>query len=140
MRELLSLRRDKAPIIGEVYRYGNKFLKCVVDSCSWCENCFFNGESCGNLCDKKGGALPRRHFEEVLESDAENAADVKFRHVAETKERLPFLGERLIAAVGLVKYVETWNRATYPCAFCDLTQRECDEAECGSNCHYERVK
>ena len=139
MRELLSLRRDEAPVIGEVYRYENKFLKCVVDSRSWCENCFFNGESCGNLCDKKGGALPLRHFEQVIENEIETAADVKFRHVEETKIDEAFIGERLIAAVGLVEYVETSNRCLNDCVQCDLTQRECDESSCGCGCFYRKV-
>lgn len=140
MRELLSLRRDEAPFIGEVYKYENEYLKCVVDSCSWCENCFFDVESCGKLCDKKDGALPRRHFEQVPENEVENAADVKFRHIEETKDESPEKGEIFIATVGLVRYAETWGRDICPCCLCDLTQYECDEAVCGVNCHYKRVK
>ncbi len=44
MRELLSLRRNEPPIIGEVYRYKSNFLKCVADDSSpadGCEKCFF---------------------------------------------------------------------------------------------------
>lgn len=140
MRELLSLRRNEAPIIGEVYIYENEYLKCVVDSSSWCENCFFDAENCGKLCDKKDRALPRRHFERVLESELETAADVKFRHIEETKGAPPLLGERFIAAVGLVEFVEKQNPSLCSCAQCDLTQRECDVAGCGVSRHYKRVK
>lgn len=143
MRELLSLRRDETPIIGEVYRYKGNYLKCVADKCSaaeGCEKCYFDAEGCGALCDGGYGATPHHYFEHVHESEAETAADVKFRHIKETKGDIPILGERLIAAVGLVEYVETWNRDLCSCVFCDLTQRECDEAECGSGCHFERVK
>ena len=140
MRELLSLRRDEAPIIGEVYKYENKFLKCVVDSCSWCEKCFFDVESCGKFCNREYVALPRRHFETVPENEAETAADVKFRHVEETEIDTPLIGERLIAAVGLVEYVETSNRCLNDCVQCDLTQRECDKASCDCGCFYRKIK
>lgn len=142
MRELLSLRRDEAPIIGEVYRYKGDYLKCVADNCSaaeGCEKCYFDAEGCG-FCNGDYGATPWLHFEQVPENEVETAADVKFRHIEETKGDLPLPGERLIAAVGLVEYVETWNRDLCSCVFCDLTQRECDEAECGSGYHYEKVK
>ena len=140
MRELLSLRRDEAPIIGEVYRYKNEFLKCVADNPGEsCVKCYFDETACGCLCDAKS-VFPLRHFETVPESEAETAAVVKFRHVEEMRGDLPLIGERLIASVGLVEYVETRNRDLCSCVFCDLTQRECDEAECGSGCHYEKVK
>lgn len=143
MRELLSLRRNEEPIVGEIYRYKDVFLKCVADKCSaaeGCEKCYFDAEGCGGLCDGGFGATPRRHFEQVLESEVENAADVKFRHVEETWDELPSLGERLIATVGLVEYVETSNRSLNECVQCDLTQRECDKANCSCGCYYERVK
>lgn len=143
MRELLSLRRDETPIIGEVYRYKGDCLKCVADNCSaaeGCEKCYFDAEGCGGLCDGGYGATPRHHFEQIPECEAETAADVKFRHVEETRDEPPFLGERLIAAIGLVEFVETQNRNHCSCAQCDLTQRECDIAECGINRHYKRVK
>ena len=140
MRELLSLRRDEAPIIGEVYRYKGDYLKCVADKPGEsCAKCVFDETSCGCLCDAKS-VFPLRHFDSVSENKLETAADVKFRHIEETKDKPPLLGERLIAAVGLVEYVETLNCALYSCAFCDLTQRECDEAVCGVNCYYEMVK
>lgn len=140
MRELLSLRRDEAPIIGEVYRYKNEYLKCVADNPGEsCAKCAFDETTCGCLCDAKS-VFPLRHFEAVPENELETAADVKFRHIEETKGDLPLLGERFIAAVGLVEYVEAGDRAICSCVFCDLTQRECDEAECGVNCCYQRAK
>lgn len=143
MRELLSLRRNEEPIIGEVYRFGNEFLKCVADKGSiieGCKACCFDVRSCYSSCDGESAASPSRHFELVSKNELETAADVKFRHIEETKGAPPLPGERFIATVGLVEYVGTWNRATYSCAFCDLTQRECDEAKCGSGYHYKRVK
>lgn len=92
MRELLSLRRDEAPIIGEVYRYKNECLKCVADNATpveRCEKCYFDAEYCGGLCDGEYCAFPRRHFEQVLENELETAADVKFRHIEETKGERP---------------------------------------------------
>lgn len=142
MRDLLSLRRDEAPIIGEVYRYKNEFLKCVADKCSpdeGCEKCYFDAESC-SFCNGEYGATQYHHFEQVPECEAETAADVKFRHIEETKNASPLLGERFIAAVGLVEYIETWNRDLCSCVFCDLTQRECDESSCGCGCFYRKVK
>lgn len=140
MRDLLSLRRDETPIIGEVYRYKSKFLKCVADNPGEsCAKCAFGETTCGCLCDAKS-AFPLRHFETVSESVSGTDADVKFRHIEETRDEPPFLGERLIAAIGLVEFVETQEHNLCSCAQCDLTQRECDEAECGSGYHYEKVK
>ena len=142
MRELLSLRRDEAPIIGEIYRYKDNFLKCVADKCSpveGCEKCYFDTESCG-FCNGEYGATPWLHFEQVPECEAEIAADVNFRHIEETKSETPFVGERLIAAVGLVEYVEKPKNCLDECVLCDLTQRECDRAVCGTMCFYRRVR
>ena len=142
MRELLSLRRNETPIIGEVYRHKGDYLKCVADNCSGsedCENCFFDAESCG-FCNGDYGATPRLHFEQVPENELEIAADVKFRHVEEMKSETPFVGERLIAAVGLVEYVERPKNCLDECVLCDLTQRECDRAVCGTMCFYQKVK
>jgi hypothetical protein len=143
MRKLLSLRRDETPIIGEVYQYKGDYLKCVADNCSaaeGCEKCYFYTEGCGGLCDGGYGATPRRHFKVVPGSEAETAADVKFRHVEETKGAPPLLGERFIAAVGLVEYVERPKNRPDECVLCDLTQRECDRAVCGTMCFYQKVK
>ena len=140
MRELLSLRRDEAPIIGEVYRYENEYLKCVVDSCSWCENCFFDAENCGKLCDKKDSALPRRHFERVLESELETVADVKFRHIKDIANKRPEKGEIFIASVGLVRFADTASSKLNDCATCDLTMSECDSARCLPHSCYRKVK
>jgi hypothetical protein len=139
MRELLSLRRDEAPIVGEVYKYENKYLKCVVDSCSWCENCFFDVESCGKLCDKKDGALPRRHFERVPENEPENVADVKFRHIEETKDERPKKGEIFIASVGLVTLIDIADTRFKDCSLCDLTMSECDSCDCLPNHCYKKI-
>ena len=142
MRELLSLRRNEEPIIGEVYRYKGEYLKCVADKCSaaeGCEKCYFDAEGCGGLCDGGYGATPRHHFEQVHESEVETAADVKFRHIEETLGEPPCLGERFIAAVGLVEFAETQNRNRC-CSQCDLIQRECDESSCGCGCFYRKVK
>ena len=50
MRELLSLRRDETPIIGEVYRYKGNCLKCVGNVGSFaaddCSKCFFDFVEC----------------------------------------------------------------------------------------------
>jgi hypothetical protein len=143
MRELLSLRRNEEPIVGEIYRYKDEYLKCVADNASpaaGCEKCYFDAEGCGGLCDGGFGATPRHHFEQVPENEAEIAADVKFRHVEETGIDTPVIGERLIAAVGLVEYVETSNRCLNDCIQCDLTQRECDESSCDCGCFYRKVK
>lgn len=143
MRELLSLRRNETPIIGEVYRYNGDYLKCVAGNGSaaeGCEKCYFGVEFCGGLCDVEHGARTRHHFEEVLESEVETAANVKFRHVEEIKSETPFVGERLIAAVGLVEYVEKPKNCLDECVLCDLTQRECDESSCGCGCFYRKVK
>jgi hypothetical protein len=140
MRELLSLRRDEAPIIGEVYKYENEYLKCVVDSCSWCENCFFDVESCGKLCDKKDGALPRRHFEQVPENEVENVADVKFRHIEDVANKRPEKGEIFIASVGLVRLVDTAGSKLNDCATCDLTMSECDSSRCLPHSCYRKIK
>lgn len=143
MRELLSLRRDEAPIIGEVYRYKGDYLKCVADDGSYadgCKKCYFDVEDCDGSCDGEFGALPRRHFEEVPESEAETAADVKFRHIEETKGKRPFIGERFIAVAGLVEYVNVPNARVIDCACCDLTQRECDDSFCDCGYFYQRVK
>lgn len=140
MRELLSLRRDEAPIIGEVYRYGAYYVKCVSGGAGQkCERCVFNEKFCPFHCIQNPSEV-EKHFEWVPGEKLATAADVKFRHIEETKGDLPLLGERLIAAVGLVEYVETSNRDICSCAQCDLTQRECEEADCGSECHYKRVK
>lgn len=147
MRELLSLRRDETPIVGEVYRYKNEYLKCVADiglsAADGCSKCFFDFEKCvvwcGSICEADT-KFPARHFERVPETEAETAANVKFRHVEETEIDEAFIGERLIAAVGLVEYVETSNRCLYDCVQCDLTQRECDESSCGCGCFYRKVK
>lgn len=139
MRELLSLRRDEAPIIGEVYLYKNEYLKCVADKPGEsCAKCAFDETTCGCLCDAKS-VFPLRHFETVSESVSGTDADIKFRHIEETQGEPPFLGERFIAAIGLVEYVETQNRNLCSCAQCDLTQRECNVAVCGVNCHYKRI-
>jgi hypothetical protein len=143
MRELLSLRRNETPIIGEVYRYKNEYLKCVADDGSaaeGCEKCYFDDEYCVGLCDGGHGATPRHHFEQVLENEVETAADVKFRHVEETEIDAPFIGERLIADVGLVEYVKCPNEGVADCVYCDLTRRECDESSCDCGCFYRKVK
>lgn len=143
MRKLLSLRRDEAPIIGEVYRFGDDFLKCVADNGSiteGCEACCFDVRSCYGACEGVSAAFPSRHFELVSESEAEFAADIKFRNLEETKYAPPLLGERFIAAIGLVEYVEKQDCNRGPCVQCDLTQRECDVAVCGINCCYKKVK
>lgn len=143
MRELLSLRRDEAPVIGECYRYKNNFLKCVADNCSaaeGCEKCYFDAEFCGSLCTGEYSAFPLRHFEQVAENEVETAADVKFRHVEETGIDEAFIGGRFIAAIGLVEYVETSNHCLNDCVQCDLTHRECDESSCGCGCFFKKVK
>lgn len=147
MRELLSLRRDETPIIGEVYRYKGNCLKCVANvgssAADDCSKCFFDfvecAAWCGSICEADT-KFPARHFEQVAENEAETAADVKFRHIEEVKDAAPLLGEKLIATVGLVEYVETADRDLCSCRLCDLTQYECDEAVCGIKCHYKRVK
>lgn len=147
MRELLSLRRDEEPVIGEVYRYKNDYLKCVADigpsAADGCSKCFFDFEECivwcGTICEADT-RFPARHFERVPENEAETAADVKFRHIEEMKSETPFVGERLIAAVGLVEYVEKPKNCLDECVLCDLTQRECDRAICGTMCFYQKVK
>lgn len=140
MRELLSLRRDEAPIIGEVYRYKNEFLKCVADNPGEsCAKCAFDETTCGCLCDAKS-VFPLRHFESVHKNELETAADVKFRHIEETKDACAFVGEHLIAAVGLVEFVVRPKNCLDECVLCDLTQRECDESACGCGCFYRKVK
>lgn len=142
MRELLSLRRDETPIIGEVYRYKNKFLKCVADDGSYangCKKCYFDAEGCVGSCDGEFGALPRRHFEQVPESEAENAADVKFRHIEETKDERPKKGEIFIASVGLVTLIDIADTRFKNCALCDLTMSECDSCDCLPNHCYKKI-
>ena len=140
MRELLSLRRDEAPIIGEVYRYKNEYLKCVADKPGEsCANCAFDETTCGCLCDAKS-AFPLRHFETVHESEAENAADVKFRHIEETKGKPPKKEEIFIASVGLVKLTDISGTRLNDCAACDLTMLECDNCGCLPNHCYQKVK
>lgn len=143
MRELLSLRRNEEPIIGEVYRFKNEFLKCVADKgtiVEGCKACCFDVRSCYGACEGEFDASPSRHFELVSKDELETAADVKFRHVEEMKSETPFVGERLVAAVGLVEYVEKPKNCLDECVLCDLTQRECDRAVCGTMCFYQKVK
>lgn len=143
MRELLSLRRNEEPIIGEVYRFKNEFLKCVADKgtiVEGCKACCFDVRSCYGACEREFDASPSRHFELVSKDELETAADVKFRHVEEMKSETPFVGERLVAAVGLVEYVEKPKNCLDECVLCDLTQRECDRAVCGTMCFYQKVK
>ena len=140
MRELLSLRRDEAPIIGEVYRYGAYYIKCVSGGAGQkCEKCAFNKNYCPFHCIQNPSEV-EKHFEWVPENKLATAADVKFRHIEETEIDEAFIGERLIAAVGLVEYVETSNRCLNDCVQCDLTQRECDESSCSCGCFYRKVK
>ena len=140
MRELLSLRRNEEPIVGEVYQYGAYYVKCVSGGAGQkCEKCVFNRNFCPFYCIQNPGEA-EKHFEWVPENKLETAADVKFQHVEEVKGYPPLPGERFIAAVGLVEYVETEDRDHCSCRLCDLTQYECDEAACGANCHYKRVK
>lgn len=143
MRELLSLRRDEAPIIGEVYRYKNEFLKCVADKCSaaeGCEKCYFNAEYCGALCEGEYRAFPLRHFVQVPENEAETAADVKFRYIEETKGERPEKDEIFIASVGLVKFTDITGTLLSECAACDLTMSECDSCSCRPHYCYQKVK
>lgn len=143
MRELLSLRRDEAPIIGEVYRYKGDYLKCVADNCSaaeGCEKCYFDAEYCGGLCDVDHGATPRRHFEQVAENELETAADVKFRHIEETNGELPKKDEIFIASVGLVKFTEVPGTHLSECSECDLTMSECDSCFCLPNHCYKKIQ
>lgn len=143
MRELLSLRRNETPIVGEVYRYKSEFLKCIADTgtaADGCKKCYFAAVGCGCLCDGGVGATPQRHFEQVLENDLDAAADVKFRHIEETADDCAFIGEHLIAAVGLVEFVVKPKNCLDECVLCDLTQRECDESSCSCGCFYRKVK
>lgn len=133
MRELLSLRRDETPIIGEVYRYKSKFLKCVADDGSvaeGCEKCYFDAEYCGGLCTGEYCAFQQRHFEQVAKNEVEAAADVKFRHIEETKGERPKKGEIFIASVGLVALIDIIDTRYTDCALCDLTMSECDSCNC----------
>ena len=142
MRELLSLRRDEAPIIGEVYRYQSEYLKCVADNCSAaesCEKCFIDVESCG-FCNGEYGATPWLHFEQVAENELETAADVNFRHVEGTIGDPPKKDEFFIAAVGLVKFTDTAGTRLNDCAACDLTMSECDSCCCLPHHCYQKVQ
>lgn len=140
MRELLSLRRDEAPIIGEVYRYKNEFLKCVADKPGEsCAKCAFDETACGCLCNAKS-AFPLRHFESVPESETETAADVKFRHIEETMGEPPKKGEIFIAAVGLVKFTDVAGTRLSECAACDLTMSECDSCHCLPSHCYKKIQ
>lgn len=146
MRELLSLRRDEAPIVGEVYRYKNEYLKCVASSglsAVSCRKCFFDSEECfeecGAVCEA-GTRLPPRHFERVPENELETAADVKFRHVEETQGERPKKDEIFIASVGLVKFTDTTGTLLNDCAACDLTMSECDGCRCLPNHCYQKIK
>ena len=140
MRELLSLRRNESPIIGEVYRYKNEFLKCVADNPGEsCAKCAFDETSCGCLCDAKS-SFPLRHFERVPENEPETAADVKFRHIEETKDELPKKDEIFIASVGLVKYTDITGTRLNECAACDLTMSECESCFCLSNHCYKKIQ
>lgn len=142
MRELLSLRRDEAPVIGEVYRYKSDFLKCVTDNCppaEGCEKCYFNAEYCGSLCDGEYRAFPLRHFERVPENELETAA-VMFRHIEETKGEPPKKDEIFIASVGLVKLTDLTGTLYNDCAVCDLTMSECDSCDCLPNHCYKKVQ
>ncbi len=140
MRELLSLRRDEAPIVGEVYKYKSGFVKCVADEGSGCEECFFDPEECPDLCNMGACAFPCHHFETVLESEAETVADVKIRHIEETGAVSPSPGERFISTVGLVECVKTLLPYPSGCVLCELTHRECKEVDCDHGCYYKRVK
>lgn len=146
MRELLSLRRNEMPIIGEVYRYKNEFLKCVADSglsAGGCRKCCFDAVECAEVCGafcEADARIPTRHFERVPESELETAADVKFRHVEETAGERPKKDEIFIATVGLVKFTDTTGTRLNDCAACDLTMSECDGCRCLPNHCYQKIK
>lgn len=140
MRELLSLRRNEEPIIGEVYRYKSKFLKCVADNPGEsCAKCAFDETTCGCLCDAKT-VFPLRHFETVSKNELETAADVKFRHIEDTANKSPGEDEIFIASVGLVKLTDTAGTRLNDCAACDLTMSECDSCCCPPHHCYRKIK
>lgn len=139
MRELLSLRRNETPIIGEVYRYKGDYLKCVADKPGEsCAKCAFDETACGCLCDAKS-AFPLRHFEQVPESELKTAADVKFRHVEETQGKRPKKDEIFIASVGLVKFTNITRTLLKDCAECALTMSECDSCFCRPHYCYQKL-
>lgn len=140
MRELLSLRRDEAPIVGEIYKYKNEYLKCVADNPGEsCAKCAFDETTCGCLCDAKT-AFPLRHFETVSKNELETAADVKFRHIEDTASQSPGEDEIFIASVGLVKLIDTAGTRLNDCAACDLTMSECDSCCCLPHHCYRKIK
>lgn len=140
MRELLSLRRDEEPIVGEVYQYGAYYVKCVSGGAGEkCEKCVFNRNFCPFHCIQNPSEV-EKHFEWVPGDKLATAADVKFRHIEETNRTSPHLGERLIATVGLVEYVKNSMPDLDDCTFCELTQRECDNVACGVRCYYKKVE
>ena len=143
MRELLSLRRNEEPIIGEVYRFKNEFLKCVADKGSiveGCKACCFDVRSCYGACEGEFDASPSRHFELVSKDELETAADVKFRHIEETAEKCPVENEIFIASVGLVELTNIAGTRLNDCASCDLTTSECDSCRCLPHHCYQKVQ
>lgn len=143
MRELLSLRRDEAPVIGEIYKYSTFFVECVADDDDdpmlRCSKCCFDVESCGSVCDSTPRSSSHRYFKLVPGDERETAADVKIRYIEETKKYLPKIGEKFTSMVGLVELVKTCSRDVATCSMCDLTLRECRKSRCLMDCYYRRV-
>lgn len=121
MRELLSLRRDETPVIGETYRYKNRYLQCVEDNDAYgCYRCVFCETSCRRPCDV-GKAEPTRHFE-LAEVAVNGDITTTLRDIKETRWFRPREGQRYRAGSIIVEYhiARNWRSYEQPCRLCAI--------------------